>query len=110
MTRLGVLIPLLLACSRQPATQPTPTNEPYIVVLGTAQDGGYPQAGTKPGDAWNPDQRRYASSLAIVDPVSKSRWLIEVTPDFREQLHELDLIAPVEATPGLDGILITHAH
>ena len=101
---------LLAACVHPRAPQPAPSSQPYIVVLGTAQDGGYPQAGTKPGDAWRAEQRRFAASLAIVDPVSKSRWIIEATPDFREQLHELDLVAPAEGTPGLAGILLTHAH
>lgn len=101
----------LSGCLHRPVShEALPTNDPYIVVLGTAQDGGYPQAGTKPGDAWNPEHRRFATSLAIVDPAAKSRWLIEATPDFREQLHELDLVAPADATPGLNGILITHAH
>jgi len=101
---------LLCACVRASSTHPVPSSAPYIVVLGTAQDGGYPQAGTKPGDAWRPEQRRFASSLAIVDPISHSRWLIEATPDFREQLHELDLVAPNDGIPGLAGILLTHAH
>ncbi len=83
---------------------------PYVVVLGNAQDGGYPQAGTKPGDDWDPARRRLASSLAIVDPISGERWIVEATPDFKEQLHQLDSIAPDSARPGLDGILLTHAH
>jgi pyrroloquinoline quinone biosynthesis protein B len=36
--------------------------------------------------------------------------MFEATPDFREQLHRLDELAPVEATPGLAGIFLTHAH
>jgi pyrroloquinoline quinone biosynthesis protein B len=87
-----------------------PRDAPYLVVLGVAQDGGHPQAGTKPGDAWDAARRRYASSLAVVDPLTGERWLFEATPDFREQLHELDRIAPTEAVPGLSGIFLTHAH
>lgn len=84
---------------------------PYLVVLGTAQDGGYPQAGTRPGEAWSPDRRRYATSLAVVDPLTRERWLFEATPDFRDQLHELDRLAPTAAAvPGLAGIFLTHAH
>jgi pyrroloquinoline quinone biosynthesis protein B len=84
---------------------------PYVVVLGTAQDGGQPQAGTPPGAAWSPERRRHATSLAIVDPVMRERWLLEATPDFREQLHALDRLAPSAAeVPGLTGIFVTHAH
>jgi pyrroloquinoline quinone biosynthesis protein B len=97
-----------MACG-EAGTSPE-SQSPYLVVLGTAQDGGFPQAGTKPGDAWDPRLRRYATSLAIVDPVSGERWLIEATPDFRDQLHELDRVAPVTDVPGLTGILLTHAH
>lgn len=84
--------------------------DPYLVVLGIAQDGGVPQAGTKRAEAWGPSERRHATCLGIVDPDSGRRWMIEATPDFREQLHRLDRIAPIPGTPGLDGIFLTHAH
>ena len=84
---------------------------PYVVVLGIAQDAGVPQAGTKEHPAWtDPALRRTATCLAIVDPESHQRWLVEATPDFREQLFKLDMLAPVDAKPGLDGIFVTHAH
>ena len=84
---------------------------PYLIVLGIAQDGGTPQAGTKEHPGWtDPAFRRFATSLALVDPVSKQRWIFDATPDFREQLHRLDVIAPHEGKPGLAGILLTHAH
>lgn len=106
---------VMSACAEAPdpaadPVAPDPPTVPYLVVLGTAQDGGYPQAGTPPGDAWEPDRRRFATSLAIVDPGSGERWLLEATPDFRDQLHLLDRLAPASGVPGLDGILLTHAH
>ncbi len=80
---------------------------PYVMVLGIAQDGGYPQAGCTRPDcvaAWNhPAQQRHVASLAIVDPISNQHWLIDATPDFPEQLQML-------GAPKLDGILLTHAH
>ena len=87
-----------------------PSDTPFLVVLGNAQDGGYPQAGTPPGAAWDPALRRFASSLAIVDPVSGERWILDATPDFRDQLHLLDQVAPAATVPGVDGIFLTHAH
>jgi len=84
---------------------------PYVVVLGIAQDAGYPQAGTKESLAWDdPTLRRRAACLGLVDPASSRRWLFEATPDFREQLHALDEIAPAEGVPGLAGIFLTHGH
>lgn len=89
---------------------PAASGAPFVVVLGNAQDGGHPQAGTPPGPAWDPARRRLATSLAIVDPESGERWLLEATPDFRDQLHLLDQVAPAEGVPGLSGIFLTHAH
>jgi pyrroloquinoline quinone biosynthesis protein B len=111
----------------QPAQAATPASEgtasapaaaaaeavapPFAVVLGVAQDGGYPQAGTKESAVWDdPAHRRLVASLAVVDPQSGERWLVDCTPDFPQQLHRLDEIAPAAGTPGLAGILITHAH
>ena len=103
---------VLAACTSRPGetSRPASPEGPFLIVLGVGQDGGYPQAGTKPGEAWEPERRRLVSSLAIVDPASGERWLIEATPDFREQLHHLDRVAPVAGTPGLAGIFLTHAH
>jgi pyrroloquinoline quinone biosynthesis protein B len=89
---------------------PPASTGPYTIVLGIAQDGGYPQAGCNRPDciaAWrDPKLRRRVASLAIVDPQSKQRWIIDATPDFASQLRTLD-----ETAPGtLEGILLTHAH
>jgi len=94
-----------------PATKPT---EPYLVVLGIAQDGGYPQAGCQReccARAWrDASLRRGVSCLGIVDPATGERWLLDATPDFPRQLRVLDGLAPSTSVPGLAGILLTHAH
>ena len=90
------------------------SDEPFVAVLGVAQDAGFPQAGCRKKccqAAWNDKTlRRNIACLAIVDPQHGQRWLIDCTPDFREQLHALDQLSPTRRTPGLDGILLTHAH
>jgi len=84
---------------------------PYTLVLGIAQDAGYPQAGTKSSPAWDDHSlRRLATCLALVDPPSGQRWLFDATPDFKEQLHQLDGVAPDARLPGLDAIFLTHAY
>lgn len=94
---------------------------PYLVVLGTAQDGGYPQAGCRRPccrAAWeDPDLARHVASAAVVVPSlagrAPRRWLIDATPDLRAQLRLLDSLAPPEpdaAAPALAGILLTHGH
>jgi pyrroloquinoline quinone biosynthesis protein B len=101
------------AAARQqlPASKPA---GPYVVVLGIAQDGGYPQAGCRRdccAAAWqDASLRRGVSCLGIVDPATGARWLVDATPDFPDQLRALDELAPSPAVPGLAGILLTHAH
>jgi len=89
-------------------------NAPYVTVLGVAQDAGFPQAGCRKEccrAAWNDNTlKRYAACLAIVDPLQGQRWLIDCTPDFREQLRALDRLAPSKKSSNLNGILLTHAH
>lgn len=90
------------------ASIPTPA-DPFVVVLGIAQDGGVPQAGCRK-ECCARGVRRLVSSLALVDPQTGERWLFDATPDFPEQLRRLDsMAAPVQAR-GLTGIFLTHAH
>jgi len=101
-----------------PALALDPTDPPrpapmYLVVLGIAQDGGAPQAGSASEPGWHdPSKRRLATSLAIVDDQHQLRYLFDATPNFPEQLQRLDEMAPRanKAKPALDGIFLTHAH
>ncbi|MBO6798115.1 MBL fold metallo-hydrolase [Maricaulis sp.] len=82
-----------------------------LVVLGVAQDGGAPQFGNSADPAWsNPELRRLATSLGVVNHDTGQRLLFEATPDLREQLYRLDQVMMTEARPGLDGIFLTHGH
>ena len=38
------------------------------------------------------------------------RWLLECTPAFASQLERLDRFLAPDSRPGIDGILLTHAH
>jgi pyrroloquinoline quinone biosynthesis protein B len=85
----------------------------YIVVLGIAQDAGYPQTGCYQPHcmrAWEDKSlRRTASSIAVIEESSKAKYLFDATPDMREQLYALEQVAPGgEYT--LDGVFLTHAH
>ncbi len=88
-------------------------NQPYLFVLGVAQDAGYPQTGCyKPHcmPGWNdPALRRGAASLALIDPLSGKKYIFDATPNFPEQLYRLEKEAP-SAQFKLDGIFLTHAH
>ena len=103
-----LIIGFSFACN-QPAEN-TPTNA-YVMVLGIAQDAGYPQMNCKKEcckQAWqNSEMKRTTSCLAIVDPISKEQWIIDATPNIKEQLQ---LLKQKTETEKLDGILLTHAH
>jgi len=103
-----LIIGFSFACN-QPAEK-TPTT-PYVMVLGIAQDAGYPQINCKKEcckQAWgNAELQRTTSCLAIVDPISKEQWIIDATPNIKEQLQ---LLKQKTGTEKLNGILLTHAH
>ena len=104
-----------LACTAGVAValHAAPAGGPFAVVLGTAQDGGYPQAGCKKDcckGAWGDAAKRCdVASLGIVDPATSQRWFIECSPSFPRQVRRLDEAHPKLAGK-LDGILLTHAH
>lgn len=103
-----------------------PAAGPYLLVLGTAQDGGLPHAACSGPHCSrarrDPGFRRLVASLALVDPAESPPrvFLIDATPDVAEQLRLLEPLRPrppvdpagretVDRAP-LDGILLTHAH
>ena len=85
-------------------------NQPYVVILGVAQDGGAPHAACEKScciQKWNdPTLHNKVSSIGIVDPISNEVWMIDATPDFAEQLHLLTN----NNSRDLKGIFLTHAH
>ena len=105
---------ILVACGSKPeyALTDIPEDRPYLIILGVAQDAGYPQAGQQ--EEWEMirqgrARKQYAVSLGLVNPVTQKRWLFEATPDFKEQLQLMDQISSAQHYP-YDGIFLTHAH
>jgi len=125
----SLALALAPACGGAPAglapSTDAPLDVPYVLVLGNAQDAGLPQIGADhPLDAaarMDPALRRFATSMLICDPRSGQRWLLDATPDLREQV---DLAAGHPATraeylasldgagrpPLFEGVFLTHAH
>lgn len=120
MTARGVLAAAgCLAAFLLPDAPPKSPEPPYVLVLGTAQDGGLPQiGGTSPQDEAarrDPARRRLVASLLVVDRASGGRWLIDATPDLREQVERAAAEPPRRGAGGtrpplFDGIFLTHAH
>jgi len=88
-------------------------DDTYIRILGVAQDAGYPQVNCYAPHcmrAWQDEAlRRTATSIAVVDERSRTKYLFDATPDIREQLYSLHLSAPDDVY-ALDGVFLTHAH
>ena len=103
-----------LALAARPVAPASGAPAPFAVVLGVAQDAGYPQAGCLKAccqPAWDdPHLRRHPASLGIIDPGTGERWLIDATPDLPEQLRALDALVPARRGDAPDGVLLTHAH
>ncbi len=90
-------------------------NDPFVVILGNAQDAGYPQSNCNKAcckQAWKDhSKRRFATSIAVVDPQSKSKILFECTPNFPDQIHQLNKKLGRKVNDfELSGIFLTHAH
>lgn len=84
--------------------------EPFLVVLGVAQDAGFPQAGCQKECcrlAWlEPQRRQWVSCLAVVDPASGRAWVLDATPSYSDQAHYLETVVGAKVA----GIFLTHAH
>lgn len=94
-------------------------DSPYVLVLGTAQDGGVPQIGCDEERCVearrDPSKRRLVTSLLLADPRSGSRWLFDASPDVAEQVELARAHPPMRKAPGprpplFDGVFLTHAH
>lgn len=109
---------LLLAAALLGCSPPDAADTPYVVVLGTAQDGGVPHAACRCAHCEaarrDPVRRLRVASLGIVVPASGRRYLIDATPDLRDQLELLPRSASAPAAgvdrAPVDGVLLTHAH
>lgn len=103
-----------LSCKEEATNEtPTSTTNQYIVVLGTAQDGGYPHIGCQRECCTNfyegktPMQK--VVSLGLVDKEAKKKFLFEATPDMTTQLDDLER-NHLKTSNIIDGVFITHAH
>ena len=81
------------------------------VLLGIAQDAGIPQAGCTGTHCRRarsqPEHRQLVVSLGLIDHNSERYWLIDATPDFREQIY---LLNQANLAYQFDGIILTHLH
>lgn len=108
---LFVLLILLNCDQTGQITKEHPYSDPYLTVLGIAQDGGFPHINnTKEFEAIARGERpkELVVSLGLIDPDSAKKYLFEATPDMPQQL---DILAKEQTSENLiDGVFLTHAH
>ena len=102
---MKLLLLLLLAL-------PALAQRQQLVVLGVAQDAGYPQLGAVQEFAaveLGQRARQKVVALGVVDEKTQQKFLFEATPDMPAQLFALNQLLP---TPGTlpTGIFLTHGH
>ncbi len=88
-------------------------SEIQLMILGIAQDAGYPQVGCDRSCCRvyreGLQEKRLVSSLGILDHQQGKAYLIDATPDFTEQWDNLrNALLQQPIFP--DGIFLTHAH
>lgn len=114
---IAALLAILACSSIQPrkdsAIQSSSTlPSPELLVLGIAQDAGYPQANCKKdccSAVWaDKSARRMVSCLGLRDPITRKAWLFDATPDFKDQLRLLLESQTIDYNLG--GIFLTHGH
>ncbi len=83
-----------------------------LIILGIAQDAGYPQLNCyKPHclPAYKDIRlKEKAVSIGIVDIKEKKKYMLEATPDIRQQMYNLHQF--IDSTYKFAGVFLTHAH
>lgn len=106
---------LLLLCTCSPAHIVSgPQADVFLIVLGVAQDGGYPHAGCRRDccrRVWSGRQaERHPACLALADRRSRQIWMFEATPAYPLQWERLTARTGWTEKNTPDGIFLTHAH
>ncbi len=84
-----------------------------IMILGIAQDAGYPQANCNRSCCklfWEgKHEKRHVSSIGIIDSENNEIYIIDATPDFTAQWQRISTELQTPPTKP-SGIFLTHAH
>ena len=77
-----------------------------LKILGVVQDGGLPHLGSNKLCCENIEQKRYVTSIILVNNNNNESYLFDASPDINEQLNFMgDRIKK-----DLKGVFLTHAH
>jgi len=114
---LACFILLLVGCKQKEQSSAIDKEnlpDKFIVILGTAQDAGYPQIGCEKDCCaayWQgKEAKKNITSLALVDRKTNQYWLFEATLDITQQFHTVRSYLRNGTNQNPTGIFITHAH
>jgi pyrroloquinoline quinone biosynthesis protein B len=114
LLRFPALACIFILFTNQSADQRNYDITPQLIILGVAQDAGYPQMGCTEKRCMDARQntslKRFVSSMAFTNPATGQWWLIDATPDIREQVDLFQKLTKKEFHYLPDGIFLTHAH
>ena len=82
----------------------------YVKVLGTIQDGGFPQIDCNKAccqNQWLNPKKKFVSSIAVVDESEKKQWIIDASPEIKFQTKFLKEKTNIK---DIEGVFLTHAH
>ena len=78
----------------------------YVKILGVVQDGGLPHLGSNKLCCENIEQKKYVTSIILINDENNESYLFDASPDINEQLNFMgDRIKK-----DLKGVFLTHAH
>jgi pyrroloquinoline quinone biosynthesis protein B len=107
---MGLMTILLATCLEAQVSKSDASTDPYLIVLGTLQDGGSPHLGCEKECCKTIDPNKKVVSLGLIDPASGKRFLFEASPDINSQLKMLNQSLGDKKENAPDGIFLTHAH
>ena len=77
-----------------------------LKILGVVQDGGFPHIGNNKTCCENIQQKKFVTSIMLINNKNNESYLFDASPDINEQLNFMgDRI-----NKDLKGIFLTHAH
>jgi len=107
LTDLNYRILLILFIFFLPLFAFNQVNSSYsLKILGVVQDGGFPHLGNNKTCCENIDQKRYVTSILLINNSNNESYLFDASPDINEQLNFMG----DRVKKDLKGIFLTHAH
>ena len=100
-------IALILVAFFLPLILSSQSKSTYSVkILGVVQDGGFPHLGNNKTCCENIQQKKFVTSIILINSENNESYLFDASPDINEQLNFMgDRI-----NKDLKGIFLTHAH